>query len=137
MLRFAIIAALLLSGGCAASLKGATWGAPRDPDAPPAPATRDMPRAAQGPAPALLYVETADGVPAPGVDVLAKDAAERVYQVTTDARGEARLSVWSSALTSWKTRRSGGEWTQQAPARVRPADGGEGWRITLTLGGVE
>lgn len=119
-----------LGQGCAATMTGATAGAPR-PDGQPR-SSHGATAAPAWPQPATVEATYPDGSPGRVVTLQAVDADERHYYVATDELGRATLSIWTDRIPTW-SQRSGAGWTAIAPARIRPADGGSGYRVTVTL----
>ena len=135
----AALALAAMLSGCAATAKAGVNVLQRPrPEAPPAaPIVVGVPGSTSQPAhqiarSATVLVMYPDLTPAPGVRVQAVDADERLIDFTSGDDGQARLTIWTTAIPVWRAWQ-GGDWVALVPARVYPADDAAGFRLVLTL----
>lgn len=95
----------------------------------------DAVKAGAWPRPASIEAFMPDGTPAGAVTIQAVDAAERHYAVALDDLGRGQMSIWTDQIPTWRVRSDGGGWIDLVSARVRKADAGEGFRISVTVPG--
>lgn len=129
-MRGTLLACLVALTGCAANAGIRTAGlSPETVTVGPAQSP-----ASTWPKPATIEAVYPDGSPGRTVTIQAVDSDERRYYVATDELGRATLNIWTDRIPVW-SQRVGDGWVPLVPARVRPADSGDGYRISVTLQG--